>query len=84
MATLSDELRARRCVRCGHPSDWHRHDDEACLQEHPQPCTPDVAPFRCLGYDCEAGGPPRCRCDCPTWIAPMSSPAQPREAPDAD
>jgi hypothetical protein len=60
------------CARCGHPSDWHRHDDEAC-STHPQPCTPDAAPFRCLGYDCDAsgypGGTPETRCGCPAFVS---------------
>ena len=35
--------------------DWHRHDDERCFKDgHIQPCSPDTAPFRCIGYDCEA------------------------------
>jgi hypothetical protein len=56
------------CKRCQHPADWHRHADEQCLSSHPQPCTPDIAPFRCLGYDCEnsgyPAGTPETRCGC--------------------
>lgn len=57
-----------KCQRCGHPSDWHRHDDTACNSTHPQPCDPSTAPFRCLGYDCMAPGRHReDECDCPTF-----------------
>lgn len=71
----------RLCKRCKHPDHWHRHDDEACLSAHPQPCAPDgcgpgpihPAPFRCLGYDCMAsgypGGTPETRCGCPDFVA---------------
>lgn len=76
MATNSE-----KCARCGHPADWHRHDDQACLSKHPQPCSllgtwdaqhgAPLAPFRCLGYDCEAPGPvrgtPETRCGCPDF-----------------
>lgn len=66
------------CANCGHADHWHRHDDVACLSEHPQPCslpgTQDaqrgapLAPFRCLGYDCErAGPPPRQQCECQNY-----------------
>lgn len=71
-----------RCTRCGHPSDWHRHDDVACLTTHPQPCSlpgtldaqrgAPLAPFRCLGYDCMAPwfplGTPETRCGCPEFV----------------
>lgn len=70
-----------RCKRCGHPQDWHRHDDEKCLLAHPQPCAPEGcssaqhpthdAPYRCIGYDCEGpgfvGGTPETRCGCPDF-----------------
>lgn len=59
------------CQRCGHPADWHRHDDEKC-STHPQPCSPETAPFRCLGYDCMAlgfpAGTPESRCGCPDYV----------------
>lgn len=69
------------CRRCSHPASWHRHDDEKCLSTHPQPCslpgTKDaqggapLAPFRCIGYDCEQGGyaagTPETRCGCPDY-----------------
>ncbi len=72
------------CKRCGHPDHWHRHSDEDCLSKHPQPCSlagtldaqqgAPLAPFRCLGYDCEAPGPvrgtPESRCGCPDFIDP--------------
>ena len=67
------------CQRCGHPADWHRHDDVACSTKHPQPCWPENAIFRCLGYDCEAGGhpggTPESRCGCPDYIDPAGDPA---------
>jgi len=60
------------CARCGHPSDWHRHDDHHCLSGHSQPCSPGTAPFRCIGYDCmkdgEHGGTPETRCGCPDFV----------------
>jgi hypothetical protein len=67
-------LKADVCGRCNHPQDWHRHDDHAC-STHPQPCEPDTAPFRCLGYDCMAdgstpAGPTGTRCDCPDFVEP--------------
>jgi hypothetical protein len=40
-----------RCRECGHPQDWHRHDDADDV-----PATDPAAKFRCLGYDCEADG----------------------------
>jgi hypothetical protein len=73
----------RLCARCKHPADWHRHDDEACLSKHPQPCAPagcsslqhptHDAPFRCLGYDCMGDGPypggtPETRCGCADFV----------------
>jgi hypothetical protein len=69
------EYRTINCLVCRHPASWHRHDDEGCLSSHPQPCslpgTLDAqrgAPFRCLGYDCDApgfpGGTPETRCGC--------------------
>ena len=64
--------REEKCRRCQHPADWHRHDDEACSSKHPQPCHPEIAPFRCLGYDCEApgypSGTPETRCGCPDFV----------------
>ncbi len=70
------EIAARRmsghiCRRCTHPQEWHSHDDEQCLSTHPQPCVPDTAPFRCLGYDCMKdgfpAGTPETRCGCPDF-----------------
>lgn len=72
------------CRRCAHPQSWHRHDDEACLSTHPQPCSlpgtldaqngAPLAPFRCLGYDCDLpgfpGGTPETRCGCPDFHEP--------------
>lgn len=62
-----------KCQRCKHPSSWHRHSDEGCLSTHPQPCYPEIAPFRCIGYDCEKdgnypGGTPETRCGCPDFV----------------
>lgn len=60
-----------KCARCGHPDHWHSHDDVACHAKHPQPCEPSTAPFRCLGYDCDApgfpAGTPESRCGCPAF-----------------
>lgn len=72
----------KQCKRCGHPQDWHRHDDEGCLSKHPQPCAPKGcstperpthdAPYRCHGYDCDGPGfpcgTPETRCGCPDFI----------------
>ena len=58
-----------KCKNCNHPVDWHRHDDENCLKTHKQPCNPTVAPYRCLGYNCEAGGKPQeCENNCLNFI----------------
>ncbi len=66
------------CQRCLHPQSWHRHDDEACLSKHPQPCAPagcssiqhptHDAPFRCLGYDCMADDATGGDCECPDYV----------------
>jgi hypothetical protein len=68
----SGTLTGETCQRCGHPPHWHRHDDEACLTRHPQPCEPLSAPFRCLGYDCDKpgfpAGTPESRCGCPDFV----------------
>jgi len=59
-----------RCGRCGHPPDWHRHDD---VNDEHSPTDPDC-PFRCLGYDCEAPGPVPDggrACDCPDYENPF-------------
>jgi len=53
------------CGRCGHPRDWHRLDDALNIS----PTDPD-APFRCIGYDCEIGGPIlACAAKCPDYVA---------------
>jgi hypothetical protein len=66
--TVIDSQPSDNCKRCGHPKDWHRHDDRGCPTSHPQPCYPETAPFRCLGYDCMgegfAAGTPQSRCGC--------------------
>lgn len=63
---------ARLCKRCRHPREWHTHDDQDCPSKHAQPCYPESAPFRCLGYDCWAagfpGGTPETRCGCPDFV----------------
>jgi hypothetical protein len=52
------------CARCGHRADWHRHDDTDNT-----PPTDPACPFRCLGYDCDAPGPPVFdECDCPDYV----------------
>lgn len=54
---------ATKCARCGHPSDWHRFDDA-----QPWGVTDSRAQFRCIGYDCEVGGPPVSNgCKCPDF-----------------
>ena len=64
------------CSRCKHPASWHRHDDTACRVEHPQPCYPSTAPFRCIGYDCMSSGTsPKHGCSCPDFVV---------EVPDGD
>lgn len=56
------------CRRCLHPQSWHRHDDVACGLSHPQPCYPETAPFRCLGYDCmQDGSSAGSDCGCPDF-----------------
>ena len=52
------------CARCGHPQDWHRHDDADTHSPDDPNC-----PFRCIGYDCMAPGPPlKDACDCPDYV----------------
>jgi hypothetical protein len=59
MATLGP------CFRCGHPPDWHRHDDA----DNVPPTNLPMCKFRCLGYDCEAPGPLVLNgCDCPDYL----------------
>lgn len=56
----------RACKRCSHSSDWHRLDSASNLGP-----TDPGAEFRCLGYDCEADGPPPSggrACDCPDFV----------------
>jgi hypothetical protein len=56
--------RQRRCLRCAHPADWHRHDDS----DNVPPTDPDCK-FRCIGYDCMGGGPPTpCPDACPDFV----------------
>lgn len=58
MAPLPD------CAVCQHPPGWHRLDDSGDLD----PTDPE-APFRCIGYDCNAPGPPvENGCDCPAYL----------------
>src|SRR5690606_36029777 len=47
-----------KCVRCGHPKSWHRHNDAK-----------DDSLFRCIGYDCDAPGTPKPPCGCPDFLA---------------
>lgn len=64
-AALARAPDSTACARCGHPQDWHRHDDA----DHHDPSDP-ACPFRCIGYDCEADGPPHDgSCDCPDYAA---------------
>lgn len=59
-----DRMNKASCCRCGHPQDWHRHDDADS--------TPPTAPnckFRCMGYDCmKPGLPPKTPCGCPDFV----------------
>lgn len=48
---------------CGHPPSWHRLDDATNVS----PVDPK-AKFRCIGYDCEAAGPPQPPCGCPDYL----------------
>jgi hypothetical protein len=66
------------CARCGHPQDWHRHDDTAPPNEdghnsHGMDVDDDQeCPYRCIGYDCEApGSPPADPCGCPGFTYGM-------------
>jgi hypothetical protein len=72
------------CKRCGHPQHWHTHDDTGCLSNHFQPCYPEGAPFRCIGYDAwKSGyplGTPETRCGCPDYVAETGLADTPREA----
>jgi hypothetical protein len=72
---------SEKCRRCKHPQEWHTHDDHECLSKHSQPCIPETAPFRCLGYDCMkagfAAGTPETRCGCPNYVAPENPPHGP-------
>lgn len=75
---------AETCANCGHPPHWHSHDDVACLSTHEQPCYPETAPFRCLGYDVDGpgypAGTPDSRCGCADFIS-ADAVAVARQAP---
>lgn len=67
------------CAQCGHPAAWHRHDDTRCLDTHQQPCVPESAQFRCLGWDVDGPGfrPNGCAYNCESYQPPRAaSPAQ--------
>jgi hypothetical protein len=54
-----------KCKRCGHPASWHRVDDADPTNYGP----PETWKTRCIGYDCEVGGPPiKNGCDCPDFV----------------
>jgi hypothetical protein len=60
----SARRRTKLCANCKHPQDWHRFDDA-----QPWGVTDIRAKFRCIGYDCEVGGPPvKNGCDCPDFM----------------
>lgn len=60
-----DEFLCER-ADCGHPPSWHRLDDSKNIGP-----TDPAAEFRCIGYDCEAPGPPPYKgCGCPDFVAP--------------
>jgi hypothetical protein len=65
-ATKIRLLTADDCQRCAHPQSWHRHDDA----DNHAPDDP-ACPFRCIGYDCFAPGPPPAEnpCGCPDFVA---------------
>ncbi len=53
-----------KCSNCGHPADWHRADDADNT-----PITDPDRKFRCIGYDCEVGGPIGfCQFGCPDYM----------------
>lgn len=57
-------MNTKPCGNCGHPQDWHRHDDADNV-----PPTDPACKFRCIGYDCEvAGRPPVNPCACPDFV----------------
>ena len=77
---LNAELRQRKCSRCGHPSDWHRVDDADPTNYG----SPETWKTRCIGYDCEAGGPPVSNgCDCPNFVA-EEAPNVPQPQPESE
>jgi len=63
------------------PRDWHRHDDTSPPSinghnSHGAILGEDIeCPYRCLGYDVTADGPPprRQACDCPDFVALVRS-----------
>jgi hypothetical protein len=65
----ADMARQAICARCGHSSGWHRLDDSLNLS----PNDP-AAPFRCIGYDCTAAGPPGDPCGCPDFVGHADDP----------
>lgn len=71
---MTDTTDTLKCARCGHPQEWHTHSDDTCLSTHPQPCYPETAPFRCLGYDVWQPGVrvtrPETLCGCPDFAEP--------------
>lgn len=76
---VSEEITGQDpCQRegCGHPRDWHRHND---ADDHD--ITDPACPFRCIGYDCMASGPPPpervgtwCAVRCPDFVDPSWPP----------
>lgn len=60
------------CDNCGHAADWHRLDDADPANNG----DPSTWKFRCLGYDCEVGGPVPVggrACMCPDFVAASRS-----------
>lgn len=58
------------CYACGHPPSWHRLDDGKNVSP-----TDPAAEFRCIGYDCEVGGPPPLTntCNCHNFVSASTS-----------
>jgi hypothetical protein len=76
---LDQQLHLPPCARCGHPNDWHRHDDMTAAGEAghgSHGASPDGdpyvgCPFRCVGYDVwSSEPPPLAPCTCPNYQPP--------------
>ena len=65
LARRGEGMKLPDCKRCGHPAEWHSHDDTV---DNTPPTDPNC-PFRCMGYDCIRPGYPEGgrACDCPSY-----------------